>query len=261
MKAIQPLFPIPLILALLLVELHCTPPLPDTEILPITTERHDEDYFPTDHGETENPENDCNVCHGGFDSFREFTCLTCHSHDPSVTDSLHQGIPGYSYESTACLECHPFAASSNAAIEHPSFPIDPGSTHQDIGCTQCHTGGDDNTYSCTGCHTHRQDLTDPLHEGVGNYEYLSARCYACHSDGTALSRDEHDAFFPITSGDHRRYDCADCHLEATYQSFTCINCHDGEHTCSRMDREHDDVRNYSCEDTRCLSCHPRGKDR
>ncbi|MEL6547718.1 MAG: hypothetical protein AAFQ82_24045 [Myxococcota bacterium] len=54
---------------------------------------------------------DCNDCHGGFDSFREFSCINgCHNgtgHPEAPTAARHAGISSYVWESAACFSCHP----------------------------------------------------------------------------------------------------------------------------------------------------------
>ncbi len=48
----------------------------------------------------------CSECHRTSD-FRSFSCLECHAHDKTDMDSEHRGVTGYSYNSQACLACHP----------------------------------------------------------------------------------------------------------------------------------------------------------
>lgn len=54
---------------------------------------------------------DCNDCHGGFESFAEFTCIrACHDgtgHPEEATALRHDGVPGYVWETQLCLGCHP----------------------------------------------------------------------------------------------------------------------------------------------------------
>jgi hypothetical protein len=97
---------------------------------------------------------DCNVCHGDFDSFSDFTCTSgCHSHDQQPMDSAHvQIVPAYAWSSTSCYECHPAGVvpagigcvdgglpdggwQLNGCFSHePYYPIRPGETHD--GCSQ-----------------------------------------------------------------------------------------------------------------------------
>ena len=62
---------------------------------------------------------DCNSCHGAFDSFKGFDCLTCHT-QPQC-DPIHQGMPGYAFDNPRCLTCH---KDGTVNIDHTLlFPI------------------------------------------------------------------------------------------------------------------------------------------
>ncbi len=226
----------------------------------MTVEAHDARIFPTSHGAEENTPMDCNKCHGGFDSFTEFDCLGCHAHVAEATDPRHEEVDGYAYESEACLGCHPRGETISLEAHETLFPIAEGA-HEGISCEACHTAGDASaSFTCQGCHSgaHSCARMDPKHEGVSGYACRDADCFACHPKGSVLSREEHTPFFPITSGSHRSFGCSDCHPDGS-DTFTCIGCHSGEHSCAKMNGEHDEVRDYTCEDTACLSCHPTGK--
>lgn len=301
----------------------------------MTVERHNEEEFPTAHGESENPTGDCNVCHGGLDSFSEFNCLGCHTHNKEDTDTFHSSVDDYIYDSVACYGCHP-TGEAMSRDAHDAFPISEGTAHEDAACDTCHSGGSYSSYSCLGCHEHAEDIMDSTHTGVDGYVYDSASCLACHPTGEAIDRSEHDdfpidegtvhedaactqchtsgsydafscldchehgkslmdtehaqvkgyvydsdsclachpdayvitlqqhnAYFPITSGTHSQYTCMDCHQEeGDFATFTCIGCHTGAHTCNKMDSVHQEegIRNYECEDEKCYSCHPDGHE-
>lgn len=63
------------------------------------------------------------------------------------------------------------------------FPIDSG-VHRSLGCLDCHTVGSRfGNFSCTGCHSHAQGRMSAVHSAVPGYQWLSARCYACHPNG------------------------------------------------------------------------------
>ncbi len=47
----------------------------------------------------------CAQCHTTANNFALFSCTVCHSR--SQTDSHHQGVGGYIYDSNACYSCHP----------------------------------------------------------------------------------------------------------------------------------------------------------
>lgn len=69
---------------------------------------HDTQYFPVTSGTHAGKwNNDCTICHTVPTDFAVHTCFNCHEHNQSKSADQHQGEPGYSYESAACLRCHP----------------------------------------------------------------------------------------------------------------------------------------------------------
>jgi hypothetical protein len=83
----------------------------------------------------------CETCHGTFDSFKQFTCFGCHTHDQGVTDQLHASLPGaggsfpdggmgYAYDSVSCLRCH--ASGSRVPFDHAGITAT---------CASCHDTG------------------------------------------------------------------------------------------------------------------------
>jgi len=60
--------------------------------------------FPTNHGGANNV---CSTCHTNSNDYSVFQCTNCHS--KNETDSNHQGIKGYVYNSINCYQCHPNA--------------------------------------------------------------------------------------------------------------------------------------------------------
>lgn len=53
----------------------------------------------------------CNDCHGGFESFAEFSCtILCHDqtgHPEDRNRPRHQGVDAYQWNTAACIACHP----------------------------------------------------------------------------------------------------------------------------------------------------------
>jgi hypothetical protein len=49
----------------------------------------------------------CGTCHVTSGSYATFTCFQCHAHNKAEADREHQGRSGYTYDSNACLRCHP----------------------------------------------------------------------------------------------------------------------------------------------------------
>ena len=66
---------------------------------------HDAQFFPIFSGEHAGKWNDCGICHTARPDFTVFTCFNCHG-QANTTDQ-HSSVPGFSYESAACLGCHP----------------------------------------------------------------------------------------------------------------------------------------------------------
>jgi len=69
---------------------------------------HDARFFPIYSGEHRGEWNQCSDCHTSAPvTFEVFSCIDCHEHNRSSTDSEHRGISNYVYESLACFSCHP----------------------------------------------------------------------------------------------------------------------------------------------------------
>ncbi len=83
-----------------------------------STFNHDPQYFPIYSGHHKNRWNLCSDCHPTASNFLTFTCTTsCHSQN--TTDSHHQGVSGYQYNSNACYNCHPTGSSGGKLIKIP----------------------------------------------------------------------------------------------------------------------------------------------
>jgi hypothetical protein len=207
---------------------------------------------------------DCNSCHGGFGTFKEFSCVTCHDHAQQVADTQHVAVKDYKYDSKACVNCHPQGvAGTIARPDHTRFfPIDVNTPHANGQCSECHTKpGDKTQFSCVGCHDHAQPVTDLGHAGITGYKYDSQACLGCHQQGLAgmVARADHTRFFPIDTGTkHASGQCADCHTTKGDRSqFTCISCHD--HAQPVTDGKHVNVMGYRYDSASCLRCHAGGK--
>jgi len=171
-------------------------------------------------------------------------------------------MPGYSYTSDACLNCHPDGTASQFLVHDAQyFPIYSG-THnaQWTDCSSCHTTGGA-AYSCIDCHAHDQATIDPTHNGMPGYAYASQSCFGCHPTGTAGQYTDHDTqFFPIFSGRHAGTwsSCATCHTSpGNNAAFSCFECH--QHSQSLMDSAHQGRSGYSYDSNECLRCHPNGR--
>jgi hypothetical protein len=212
-------------------------------------------FFPIDTGAHVNTT--CGGCHEVPNDFTIFTCISCHDHAQAHTDSTHTGVTGYQYSSPSCRTCHPQGVSVTRAQHASLFPIATGA-HATNPCTDCHANlGDYRVFTCISCHDHDQQTMDPAHSGVTGYTFDSPSCLTCHPQGTAITRAQHDPFFPIETGNHALA-CGDCHTTPRdYTKFECILCH--THVCSQSDPRHSEVGGYSCVSSECYRCHPRGQ--
>lgn len=69
---------------------------------------HDGLYFPIYSGNHRGEWDDCTDCHSNTDNYAQFSCIDCHAHNRIDMDDKHLGeVPGYQYNSNACLACHP----------------------------------------------------------------------------------------------------------------------------------------------------------
>jgi hypothetical protein len=59
-------------------------------------------YFPMNHGGANGV---CSTCHTNASDYTVFSCTNCHT--KTQTDSNHQGVRGYVYNSVNCYQCHP----------------------------------------------------------------------------------------------------------------------------------------------------------
>ncbi|MBS4058732.1 MAG: hypothetical protein KGZ82_15570 [Bacteroidales bacterium] len=66
---------------------------------------HDNQYFPIYSGQHQGEWNTCTDCHTNPSNYAIFTCITCHTQ--AETAEEHDGVSGYSWNSEACLNCHP----------------------------------------------------------------------------------------------------------------------------------------------------------
>lgn len=227
-------------------------------ITPMTAERH-EPFFPIASGAHLGA--NCNACHGRFESFEEFTCLTCHS--KATTAAQHAGLDPYVYRSQDCYDCHPLG---EAILDHsPYFPIEAGSAHEGFSCGSCHVDpADRKVIDCLSCHPAARMA--PVHSRVGGYQAQNSLCLRCHADSEVLRVAEHLPF-DIAKGKHYLARCLLCHprlrtdkpwgADFLPKNVDCLVCH----LQSDMNSVHGGMRGYAYESLSCLAagCHPDGK--
>jgi hypothetical protein len=79
----------------------------ETAWLPSTFD-HDAQYFPIYSGSHDGKWNLCADCHTNSTNYAIFSCIDCHEHSNQASvDQDHSAVNGYTYNSTACLNCHP----------------------------------------------------------------------------------------------------------------------------------------------------------
>jgi hypothetical protein len=79
-----------------------------------STFNHDGQYFPIYSGKHKDEWNTCAECHPNAGNYAVFTCISCHEHNKTEMDDEHSGVSGYSYNSQACLNCHPTGSGGKA---------------------------------------------------------------------------------------------------------------------------------------------------
>jgi hypothetical protein len=179
-------------------------------------------------------------------------CVACHLADYNATRNPNHRQAGYS---TDCASCHGSSAQNwlNAVVNHDQYwPLQ--GAHRTLACDQCHAAGYNLPRDCFGCHQKDYDATsNPNHRQAG----YSTVCQDCHfPTHTTWNQAVFNHKFPIHSGRHAGLACTDCHRNANYLVFSCIDCH--SHSKSSTDSAHDDVHGYSYSSQACYSCHPNG---
>lgn len=74
---------------------------------PATFTEHDNQSFPIYSGKHKGTWTSCTECHPNPSNYSQFTCISCHEHNKTDMDNKHREEGDYSYNSAACLQCHP----------------------------------------------------------------------------------------------------------------------------------------------------------
>jgi len=211
---------------------------------------HDGQYFPIYSGKHDGEWDQCTDCHTNPSDYSVFTCLTCHTNPE--TDDHHDGVGGYSYNSDACLACHPTGdADFNFDHNNTLFPLT--GSHNTVACIDCHSSGFQGTPTeCVACHAEDfNQTTNPDHNALG----LSNDCAMCHTtaaDWEPASFPNHYNFYQL-NGAHAAIanDCAACH-NGNYNNTpnTCFGCHQTEYN-NTINPDHQAAQFP----TDCASCH------
>jgi hypothetical protein len=199
---------------------------------------------------------DCAQCHSsGVYQGLPSDCVDCHlTNYQQTTDPNHvaAGFP------TDCELCHSATSPTwgGASFDHSNFQL--VGAHTTLDCADCHSSG---VYQglpseCVDCHlTNYQQTNDPDHIAAG----FPTDCLLCHraSDLTWEQGTFDHLSFPINSGDHRNFECSECHPSSG--NFAVFTCTTSCHPRSEMDDEHDEVQGYVYNSAACYSCHPDGE--
>ncbi|MBU0492775.1 MAG: hypothetical protein KKA73_02955 [Chloroflexi bacterium] len=171
---------------------------------------------------------DCTSCHASRRPANHYggQCSQCHS-----TNSW-QGASVNHDNVTDCTSCHASRRPAN---------------HYGGQCSQCHSTNSwqgasvnhDNLSDCASCHASRRPAN-----------HYAGQCSQCHNtnswQGATFSHS-----FPLNHGGANR-DCASCHSGGGGGAWTCAGCH----SPAKMDKEHQEIRNYN---GNCVGCHPNGR--
>ncbi len=182
-------------------------------------------------------------------------CVGCHRDDYLRTTAPNHMTAGFS---TTCETCHRPTDPSfrGAGFNHAAVFALVG-VHAQQTCVTCHVN---NVYrgtprDCVGCHRDEYARTTaPSHAAAG----FPMTCENCHRAADATWRSgTFNHRFPITSGPHRQT-CTTCHTSSSsFQTFTCLVCH--EHSQPLMDEKHRGRAGYRYDSLACYSCHPTGR--
>lgn len=198
---------------------------------------------------------DCNSCHGAFDSFAQFTCLSCHAHEQAATGALHARVQGYAYDSASCLRCHPngdatpFAdVASDPAHDlvvqalipaYSGFTIATLTPRTETLPMPMNHGAISPLPACATCHSGAQYFPGVFHAAVAAQP---SQCLGCHAASmpSGLVGPVDDTRTP-PSGAMRHesapQDCSVCHATSAWtgaqvhaplgnaQPSTCFECH------------------------------------
>ncbi len=179
-------------------------------------------------------------------------CNACHQDDYNRTKSPNHAASSFP---TNCEMCHGTSSWKGADFAHTTWPLT--GAHKGRACTECHKNNvfKGTPRNCDACHLDAYNrTTNPNHKAAR----FPTSCDTCHSTAR-WSGAKFNHRFPITSGKHRKLDCADCHkVPSNFQVFTCIDCH--EHRKSKMDDKHRKIGGYVWASPSCLQCHPNGKE-
>lgn len=129
---------------------------------------------------------DCNACHDGNNySTASPECNSCHIDDYFATSNPNHQLVGFDQDCAMCHTPDGWQPADYADHDNQSFPIYSGN-HKGVwsSCTECHIGGNYNTFSCIDCHEHSNEASlRNEHDDEPGFAFESSACYACHPRG------------------------------------------------------------------------------
>ncbi len=223
---------------------------------------------------------ECAECHqnNSNKSVDNQTCLTCHASQDKKFSANHTRNFG-----SDCLGCHD-GADRMIGFEHASVGYALDGKHEQIKCTECHTGESlsDTPTACQECHSEPAE-----HQGV-----FEQSCETCHTpagwlpvnlDGQSFThRDTAGFSLALHQKDYagqvitcktchptdlRSFElniCIECHTQHDpvfmndhQQQFsgTCLECHDGVDRLSNFDHNTFFALDGKHESAQCEECH------
>lgn len=218
---------------------------------------------------------DCKACHVEEKPSNHYKgqCSACHNtidwrqanfnHQAAgATDCMncHAGKKPANHYSAQCSACHNTTNWSNASFNHQAVGAS--------DCRACHKGKKPaNHFSgqCSACHNTSTwsgakfnhgaaGATDckACHGGVKPANHFDGQCSQCHGT-SSWSGASFKHRFPMKHGDADGK-CSACH-PAGGSKYNCFACHDKE----KMQKKHNEegISNFG---SRCLNCHPNGKE-
>lgn len=184
---------------------------------------------------------DCFACHTPFIGSRPAKCIACHKVDeiglkttrgePIATEKKNVAFHQKLLEED-CVACHSDHKGVKAFRPISQFShrlLEPSLQQQ-----------------CDSCHSNPGDA---LHRKI------KGNCTQCHTEEAwKPATFEHDDYFRFDR--HHDTQCATCHVDSNYASYTCYGCH--EHSRSKIREEHfeEGIREYES----CVECHRSGDE-
>lgn len=184
---------------------------------------------------------DCFACHSAFFGSTPEKCIACHKvEEIGLKTTRGIAIAGekksvafhQSLVEEDCVACH----SEHRGVQ-PYRPIGQF-THELLE--------PDVQERCEGCHANPGDRLHGRIEG---------RCSACHTrERWTPATFDHSDYFRFDRA--HETECATCHVDNNYDSYTCYGCH--EHSRSNIRGEHleEGIRDYE----QCTDCHRSGDE-